>query len=66
LSFFIPIRHIIYAPAKGNQYAASGFPTISDAIAGGNQTEINQEIAIAVYFIRGAITTLKQFDRFII
>jgi hypothetical protein len=35
-------------------------------MAGGNQTEINQEIAIAVYFIRGAIASIKQFDKFII
>ena len=47
------------------KYAASGFPAISDAIASGNQTEINQQIAIAVYFIRGALSTLKQFDKFI-
>ena len=59
------VRHIIYAPAKGNQYDASGFPAISDAIASGNQTEIRREVAIAVYYIRGAIASLKQFDKFI-
>jgi hypothetical protein len=34
-------------------------------MAGGNQTVINQEIAITVYFIRGAIASIKQFDKFI-
>ncbi|CAF4274049.1 unnamed protein product, partial [Rotaria sp. Silwood2] len=57
-------KHVIFVPAKTNQYSASGFPTISDAIVGGNQTEINQEIAIIVYFIRGALSTLKEFDKF--
>lgn len=59
------IRHIVYAPAKTNKYAASGLPAIYDALASGNQTEIRREIAIAVYFIRGAIASLKQFDRFV-
>jgi hypothetical protein len=64
-TIFVYIRHIIYAPAKSNKYGATGFPAISDAIASGNQTEIDQQIAIAVYFIRGALSTLKQFDKFI-
>lgn len=59
-------RHIVYAPAKSNKYAASGLPAIYDAIATGNQTEIRREVAIAVYFIRGAIASLKKFDQFII
>ena len=58
-------RHIIYAPAKGNAYAASGFPAISDAIASGNVTEIERQVAIATYFIRGALSTLKEFNKFI-
>jgi hypothetical protein len=58
-------RHIIYAPAKGNQYAAAGFPAISDAIASGDITEINNQVAIATYFVRGASSTLKQFNKFI-
>ena len=57
-------RHILYAPAKNNQYAASGFPAISDAIAGDNGTEINNQVAIATYFIRGALSTLKEFNNF--
>ncbi|CAF1172104.1 unnamed protein product [Adineta steineri] len=57
-------KHIIYAPSKTNQYAALGFPTIIDAIASGNKTEINNEIAIATYFVRGAVSTLKEFDNF--
>ena len=63
--FFYSKRHIIYAPARSNKYGASGFPAINDAMVGGNQTEIDQEIAIAIYFIRGALSTLKQFDKFI-
>ncbi|UJR30817.1 hypothetical protein I4U23_018335 [Adineta vaga] len=59
------MKHIIYAPAKTNQYAADGFPAIVDAVSGGNSTEIKLEIAIATYFIRGAIATLKEFDKFI-
>ncbi|CAF2498907.1 unnamed protein product [Rotaria sp. Silwood2] len=62
---YTDLKHIIYAPAKGAQYDDSGLPTISDAAASGNQTVINQEIAIVVYYIRGAISTLKQFDKFI-
>ena len=62
ISYF---RHIIYAPAKTNQYAADGFPAINDAINGGNLTEINTEVAITTYFIRGAISTLKEFNKFI-
>lgn len=58
-------RHVIYAPAKTNQYAADGFPAINDAINGGNLTEINMEVAITTYFIRGAISTLKEFNKFI-
>jgi len=57
-------RHIVYAPAKNNQYAASGFPAISDAIASGNVTEINKQVAIATYFVRGALSTLKEFNNF--
>ncbi|CAF2913670.1 unnamed protein product [Rotaria sp. Silwood2] len=58
-------KHIIYAPAKGDKYDAAGLPTISDALATGNQIEIDKEIAIAAYFIRGALSILKQFDKFI-
>ncbi len=58
------LRHIIYAPAKGNQYAASGFPAVSDAIASGDPIEINNQVAIATYFVRGALSTLKEFNRF--
>ena len=58
-------RHIIYAPAKTNQYAASGFPSIGDAIVSGNRTEIEHQVAIATYFIRGALSTLKEFNNFI-
>ncbi|CAF4886685.1 unnamed protein product [Rotaria sp. Silwood1] len=58
-------KHIIYAPAKGDKYAAAGLPTIGDALATGNQIEIDKEIAIAAYFIRGALSILKQFDKFI-
>jgi hypothetical protein len=59
-------RHIIYAPAKTNKYAASGFPSIGDAIAIGNSTEIEHQVAIATYFIRGALSTLKEFNNFIV
>ncbi|CAF1329620.1 unnamed protein product [Adineta ricciae] len=59
------MKHVIYAPAKTNQYAADGFPAINDAINGGNLTEINMEVAITTYFIRGATSTLKEFNRFI-
>ncbi|CAM2718148.1 unnamed protein product [Rotaria socialis] len=58
------LKHIIYAPAKINKYDASDFPTIGDALASGNQTEIDQAIAIAIYFIRGSVSTLKQYDKF--
>jgi hypothetical protein len=65
ISFFSGyLRHIIYAPAKNNQYAAAGFPTITDAIASGNITEINNQVAIATFFIRGALSTLKEFNNF--
>ena len=49
---------------KSNQYAAAGFPAISDAIASGDITEINNQVAIATYFVRGALSTLKQFNNF--
>ena len=57
-------RHIVYAPSKNNQYAADGFPSISDAIADGNSTEIFYAVAIATYFVRGALATLKEFENF--
>jgi hypothetical protein len=63
--FFCYLRHIIYAPAKTNKYAASGFPAIGDAIMGGNRTEIEHQVAIATYFVRGALSTLKEFNKFI-
>ncbi|CAF1641949.1 unnamed protein product, partial [Rotaria sordida] len=57
-------KHIVFAPAKDNQYAASGFPTISDAIFNNNQTEIEYQVAIATYFVRGALSILKDFNNF--
>ncbi|CAF3820340.1 unnamed protein product [Rotaria sp. Silwood1] len=57
-------KHIVFAPAKDNQYAASGFPAISDAIFSNNQTEIEYQVAIATYFVRGALSTLKDFNNF--
>lgn len=62
ISYF---RHIIFAPAKTNQYAASGFPAIGDAIYLGDTTEIKNQIAIATYFIKSASTVLKEFNKFI-
>ncbi|CAF0755051.1 unnamed protein product [Adineta steineri] len=58
------LKHIIYAPSKTNQYGVLGFPAIIDAIASGNKTEINNQIAIATFFVRGALSTLKEFDDF--
>ncbi|CAF0727833.1 unnamed protein product [Adineta steineri] len=58
------LKHIIYAPSKTNQYDVLGFPAIIDAIASGNKTEINNQIAIATFFVRGALSTLKEFDNF--
>ncbi|CAF0765170.1 unnamed protein product [Adineta steineri] len=57
-------KHIVYAPSKTNQYGVVGFPTVLDAISGGNKTEINNEIAIVTFFVRGALSTLKIFDNF--
>ncbi|CAF4171678.1 unnamed protein product, partial [Adineta steineri] len=59
------MKHIIYAPAKNNQYASSGFPAIADAISSGDKTEISNQVRIATYFVRGAISTLKEFNKFI-
>ena len=59
------IRHIIYAPAKTNKYAASGFPTIGDAIASGDPIELEHQVAIATYFVRSATSVLKEFNKFI-
>jgi hypothetical protein len=64
--YFCYLRHVIYAPAKTNKYAAAGFPSIGDAITSGNQTEINNQVAIATYFVRGALSTLKEFNKFIV
>ncbi|CAF0721862.1 unnamed protein product [Adineta steineri] len=58
------LKHIIYAPSKTNQYGVLGFPAIIDAIASSNKTEINNQIAIATFFVRGALSTLKEFDNF--
>ena len=66
LMLFYYFRHIIYAPAKINKYAASGFPAIVDAISSGDTTEINKQVAIATYFVRGALSTLKEFNKFIV
>ncbi|CAF3577525.1 unnamed protein product [Rotaria sordida] len=64
-SDYTEMKHIIYAPPKSNQYASSGFPAISDAIISDIKTEIEYQIAIATYFVRGALSTLKEFDKFI-
>ncbi|CAF2689426.1 unnamed protein product, partial [Rotaria sp. Silwood2] len=61
---YTDFKHIIYAPAKGNQYAATGFPAVSDAIASGDSTEINNQVAIAAYFVRGALSILKEVHHF--
>ncbi|CAF1046308.1 unnamed protein product [Didymodactylos carnosus] len=58
-------KHIIYAPSKGNQYAASGFPSITGAFATGDSEEIKKQISIATYFIKGATSVLKQPFNFI-
>jgi hypothetical protein len=63
--YFYYFRHIIYAPANTNKYAASGFPAIGDAIVGGDPIEISNQVAIATYFVRGALSTLKEFNKFI-
>lgn len=63
---FLHTRHIVYAPAKTNQYAASVFPTISDAIASGDSIELERQVAIATFFIQGASSTLKEFNKFIV
>ncbi|CAF4531846.1 unnamed protein product, partial [Rotaria socialis] len=59
------MKHIIYAPSKTSTYATLGFPGITDAIVNGIRTEIVNQIAIATFFIRGASSTLKEFDKFI-
>ena len=64
--FYFYLRHIIYAPAKTNKYAAAGFPSIGDAIISGDPTEIEHQVAIATYFVRGALSTLKEFNKFIV
>ncbi|CAF4516396.1 unnamed protein product, partial [Rotaria sp. Silwood2] len=61
---YTDLKHIVYAPAKINQYAADGFPAISDAIVSGDSTEIANQVAIATYFVRGALSTLKEFNNF--
>lgn len=65
VQFLCPSRHVIYAPAKTNKYAASGFPSIGDALANGDANEIKHQIAVATYFVRGALATLKNFHQFI-
>ncbi|CAF0961048.1 unnamed protein product [Rotaria magnacalcarata] len=59
------MKHIIYAPPKTNAYATMGFPGITDAIVNGIKIEIANQVAIATFFIRGASSTLKEFDKFI-
>ncbi|CAM4743118.1 unnamed protein product [Rotaria magnacalcarata] len=61
---YTDFKHIVFAPAKGNQYAATGFPSVSDAVATGNSKEIDTQVAIATYFVRGALSTLKEFHNF--
>ncbi|CAF1534920.1 unnamed protein product [Rotaria sp. Silwood1] len=58
-------KHIVYAPATNDMYEAAGFPTISDAIVTGDQIIIEQQVAIATYFTRGAVSVLKDFGKFI-
>ncbi|CAF3690344.1 unnamed protein product [Rotaria sp. Silwood1] len=57
-------RHIIYALAKGNPYAATGCPAVSDVIASGNSTEITNPIAVATYFVHGILSVLKEVHNF--
>ncbi|CAF3683585.1 unnamed protein product [Rotaria sp. Silwood1] len=59
------VKHIVYAPATNDMYEAAGFPTISDAIVTGDQIIIEQQVAIATYFTRGAVSVLKDFGKFI-
>lgn len=59
-------RHVVYAPAKSNKYAASGFPTIGDALTEGSADKVTTQVAIVTYFVRGALSVLKKFDEFIV
>jgi hypothetical protein len=38
---------------------------VGDAIFSGDKTQIDREVAIATYFVRGALSTLKEFNNFI-
>ena len=59
-------RHVIYAPAKTNQYAAAGFPAVADAMSSEDAKQIREQVGIATYFVRGALATLKDFNKFIV
>jgi hypothetical protein len=61
---FFDKRHIVYAPSKYDQYASAGFPNIADAIVDGDLAEIERQISIGTFFIRGASSTLKDYDHF--
>ncbi|CAF3612436.1 unnamed protein product [Rotaria sp. Silwood1] len=61
---YTDFKHIIYALAKGNPYAATGCPAVSDVIASGNSTEITNPIAVATYFVHGILSVLKEVHNF--
>ncbi|CAF1435963.1 unnamed protein product [Rotaria sp. Silwood1] len=61
---YTDFKHIIYALAKGNPYAATGCPAVSDVIASGNSTEITNPIAVATYFVHGVLSVLKEVHNF--
>ena len=65
LPFSYTFRHVIYAPAKTNKYAAAGFPTVADAMSAEDPSKIREQVGIVTYFVRGALATLKEFNNFI-
>ncbi|CAF4979465.1 unnamed protein product [Rotaria sp. Silwood1] len=58
---YTDFKHIIYALAKGNPYAATGCPAVSDVIASGNSTEITNPIAVATYFVHDTQSDQQDF-----
>lgn len=66
--FFLPNRHIIFAPSRHNKYAGESFPGIYDAMFDIENKadprsawkEVKKHISIAAFTIQAAAGTLKE------
>lgn len=62
---FFLLRHVVYAPAKTNKYAGSGFPSLGDALSSDDPNDIDYQVKVTAYYVHSATSVLKEFNNFI-